>query len=138
MAKKSRTRKRLSRSQLHDLDIEIGFLEGVVCRDPGFVDALQLLSDDYILRGHFELGVNIDERLALLMPEDPQVHFNLACSYSLTGQARAAADALSAAIDHGYNDWKWIAREASLEHLRQAPAYQTLLAKIQAIMTPSY
>lgn len=138
MAKKSRTRKRLSRQQIRDLDIEINFLEGVVCRDSDYIDALRLLSEDYVLRGQFDLALNIDERLAQLEPEDPEAYFNLACSYSLTGQIKASLDALSQAIDHGYQDWKWIARESSLENLRQAPSYQQLLAKIQAILTPSF
>ncbi|HAM70563.1 MAG TPA: hypothetical protein DCM86_02855 [Verrucomicrobiales bacterium] len=138
MAKKSRTRKRLSRQQVRDLEIEIGFLEGVIARDPSYVDALKLLSDDYLLQGSFELGLGIDERLVQLLADDPEAYFNLACSYSLTGQTRAALDALSLAIDYGYTDWKWIARETSLENLRQAPCYQQLLAKIQAILTPSY
>ncbi len=138
MAKKSRTRKRLTRQQARDLDIEIHFLEGVVRRDPKYLEALRLLGDDYILRGHYDLGLQIDEQVTQLIPQDPQSYFNLACSYSLTGQTQAAADALSLAIDYGYNDWKWIARETSLEHLRQAPCYQDLLQKIQAIMTPTY
>lgn len=138
MAKKSRTRKRLTRQQIRDVDIEINFLEGVVCRDPNYLDALRLLSDDYVLRGHFDLALNIDERLAQIAPEDPEAFFNLACTYSLTGQTKASLDALSQAIDAGYQDWKWIARETSLENLRQAPCYQQVLAKIQAILTPSF
>ena len=38
--------KKLSRQQARDLDIEIGFLEGVVQRDRNYVEALQLLGDD--------------------------------------------------------------------------------------------
>ena len=136
MAKRSRTRKKLSRQQMREMDIEIGFLEGVVRRDPQYIEALRLLSDDCLLRGLYERGLEIDEQLTQLQPQDPQVYFNLACSYSVTGQPRAAADALSLAIDYGYQDWKWIAREASLENLRQHACYQDLLTKIQAIMTP--
>ena len=47
MPKKVASRKSLTRQEKRDLDIEIGFLEGVVDRDPSFVDALQLLGDDY-------------------------------------------------------------------------------------------
>ncbi len=136
MAKKSRTRKRLSRQQMRELDIEIGFLEGVIRRDPSYIEALRLLSDDYLMRGSYAQGLQIDELLMHLQPHNPQTFFNLACSYSVNGQIRAAADALAMAIDHGYNDWKWIAREGSLENLRQDACYQELLAKIQAILTP--
>lgn len=136
MAKKSRTRKKLTRQQIRDLDIQIGFLEGVVRRDPRYVEALQFLSDCYLLRGSYQLGLQVDEVLIHLQPQDPQQFFNLACSYSMTGQMKAAVDALSLAIDYGYNDWKWIARESSLEGFRQSPFYAEVLAKIQAILTP--
>ena len=39
-------KKKLSRQQQQDLDIEIGFLEGIVRRDPQYTDALKLLGDD--------------------------------------------------------------------------------------------
>ncbi|MBI1841519.1 MAG: hypothetical protein HYR88_11800 [Verrucomicrobia bacterium] len=136
MAKRSRTRKRLTRQQTQDLDIEIYFLEGVVQRDPYYVEAMKILSDDYLQRGHFDLGLDLDEKLIELEPGCPQAFFNLACSYSLNGQMEAAADALSLAIDYGYKDWKWIAREQSLEKLREAACYQPILGKIQAILTP--
>ena len=74
--------------------------------------------------------------VAELEPQHPQTYFNLSCSYAASGQIQAAADALTLAIDYGYDDWKWIARELSLEALRQAPVYQEILAKIQGIMTP--
>ena len=43
MPKKVASRKHLTRQEKRDLDIEIGFLEGIVQRDPTYVDALQLL-----------------------------------------------------------------------------------------------
>lgn len=135
MPKRSRTRKRLTRQQTRDLDIEIHFLEGVVQRDPSYMEALKLLSDDYLQRGHFDLGLNLDEKLTELEPGNPDAFFNLACSYSLNGDIAAAADALSLAIDYGYTDWKWIAREQSLEKLREASCYQPILEKIQSILT---
>lgn len=137
MAKRSRTRKKLTRQQMRDLDIEIAFLEGLVQKAPTYLEALKLLSDDYLQRGLFDLGLLTDEQIAELEPGDPQAYFNLACSYSLNGQQDAAADALSLAIDYGYCDWKWITREQSLEPLRLSPEYNSVLSKIQSILTPS-
>ena len=137
MAKRSRTRKKLTRQQIRDLDIEISFLEGLVNRAPSYLEALKLLSDDYLQRGLFDLGLQTDERIAELEPGDPQAFFNLSCSYSLNGQLAEAADVLSLAIDYGYVDWKWITREQSLEPLRLSLNYELVLAKIQSILTPS-
>src|SRR5881227_1986579 len=104
----SKSRKKLSREQERSLDIEIGFLEGVVRRDPGYVDALQILGDDYTRRGRFEEGLRVDEKLSRLKPDDSLIHYNLACSYSLTNQCDLAAEALELALNFGYRDFKWM------------------------------
>src|SRR5436190_22782305 len=98
-----KTRKKLSPAQQRDLDIEIGFIEGVVQRDPQYVEALQILGDDYTRRGKFANGLRVDERLAQLRLDDPTVLYNLACSYALTDQLAEAFSALRRAIDQGYN-----------------------------------
>ena len=64
--KKTDNPKKLSRQEQRDLDIEIHFLEGVVKRDRRYVEALQLLGDDYTRRGRFEEGLKVDCRLARL------------------------------------------------------------------------
>ncbi|SVC52913.1 uncharacterized protein METZ01_LOCUS305767, partial [marine metagenome] len=66
------------------MDVEISFLEGLAKRDPQYVEALQLLGDDYTKRGRFPEGLAIDEHLSRLLPEDSMVFYNLACSFSLT------------------------------------------------------
>src|SRR6187455_3713047 len=78
MPKEAPVRKKLNRLEKRELDIEIGFLEGLIRRDPGYIDALQILGDDYTKRGKFTLGLKIDQRLAVLKPTDALVHYNLA------------------------------------------------------------
>ncbi|MGH7784542.1 MAG: TPR end-of-group domain-containing protein [Candidatus Binatia bacterium] len=131
MAPKSR--KKLSRDQERDLDIEIGFLEGVVRRDPGYVDALQILGDNYTRRGRVEEGLKVDERLSRLRPADALVHYNLACSYSLIGQFESATEALNRALDLGYRDFKWLAKDPDLARLRKHPLYKKIRARIKAM-----
>src|SRR6185436_13562419 len=97
MPKKVASRKHLTRQEKRDLDIEIGFLEGIVHRDPGYVDALQLLGDDYTKRGKYLSGLNIDQKLSGLRPRDPLVFYNLACSLCLTRNYQEAANALETA-----------------------------------------
>ena len=81
MAELNSADNKLSSREQRDLDIEIQFLEGVVRRDRRYVEALQLLGDDYTRRGRFKDGLQVDRRLARLCPEDPLVHYNLACSF---------------------------------------------------------
>ena len=125
--------KKLTREQERDLDIEIGFIEGVVRRAPGFIEALQILGDDYTRRGRFADGLKLDEELARLRPGDALVHYNLACSYSLTKQFAAAAAALNRALDLGYRDFKWLAKDPDLATFRKHPVYKKIRARIKAM-----
>jgi len=133
MPVKSSARKKLSRAGQRDLDVKIGFLEGLVRRDPAYVDALQLLGDHYTHRGRYLDGLKVDERLARLEPRNALVFYNLACSYSLTNQFDLAAAALENAINLGYRDFNWLAKDPDLRKLRQQPVYRDIQAKIRRI-----
>lgn len=132
MAKKSRLRKKLTRRQQRDLDIEIGFLERIVERDPKYAEALQILGDDYTQRGKFDSGLTIDRRLARLRPKDPCVLYNLACSYALTRSVDQALRALQRAIEMGYCDFRWLARDPDLASVRKHPSYRKIQSKIRS------
>jgi tetratricopeptide (TPR) repeat protein len=116
-------RKKLSRAEEREADIEIKFLEGLVRRDPGYVDALQVLGDHYTRRGRLAEGLEVDLRLAQLEPRNPHVLYNLACSYSLTDQLDRAATALKQALHCGYRDFNWLKRDPDLRKLRTHPLY---------------
>ena len=128
---KSSARKKLSRASQRDLDAKIEFMEGLVRRDPDYVDALQLLGDHYTQRGRYADGLKVDERLAQLEPRSSLVFYNLACSYSLTEQFDRAAGALEKALQLGYRDFRWLARDPDLRQLRQHPIYRDIEAKIR-------
>lgn len=130
MPKKPRSK--LTRKEQRDLDIEIGFLEGVVDRDPKYVEALQVLGDNYTRRGKFDEGMQIDETLSKLLPGDPTVLYNLACSYALTRRLDQAASALLRAIERGYNDYKWLIKDPDLQNLREHDLFKTIRARIRS------
>jgi len=130
MAELNSANNKLSSREQRDLDIEIQFLEGVVRRDRQYVEALQLLGDDYTRRGRFEDGLQVDRRLARLCPEDPLVHYNLACSFSLTEEFRKAAHALRKALQSGYRDFEHLRRDSDLEPLRQTDLYSAIEQEI--------
>jgi tetratricopeptide (TPR) repeat protein len=130
MQAKNGVRKKVRANQ-RELDVKIGFMEGIVRRDPHYVDALQLLGDHYTQRGRFVEGLDVDERLARLEPENPVVFYNLACSYSLTDQFDRAAQALEKAIELGYQDFAWLAKDPDLKKFRQQPAFGEIQKKIR-------
>ena|SRR6185436_1231100 len=134
MAEESSSKSRkLTRKELKDLDVRISFLEGLLRRDPGYIEALQLLGDHYTQRGEFNLSLRVDERLSQLEPRNPLVFYNLACSYSLNGDLDQAGLALEQAISLGYNDFKWLSRDPDLRQLRKHPVYRNIKDKIRKL-----
>src|SRR5215831_12644617 len=131
MPQNSSTRKKMTRRETRELDVKIEFVEGVVRRDPDYVEALQLLGDHYTQRGRFEQGLKVDERLSRLEPANPLVFYNLACSYSLTGNVDRAADALEKALQFGYRDFKWLAKDPDQRTLRKHPLFRSIEDKIR-------
>src|SRR6201991_4201046 len=131
MPEKSSARKKMKRRESKDLDVKIQFMEGIVRRDPEYIEALQLLGDHYTQRGKYEEGLKVDERLSRLEPANPLVFYNLACSYSLIGQVDLAATALEKALGLGYRDFKWLAKDPDLKTLRKHPLFRSIEAKIR-------
>lgn len=113
--------------RFRDLDIEIGFFEGILEMDPNYLDALELIAQAYTERGLYEKGLQVDIRLTALKHQDPLAHYNLGCSYSLTGQEEKAADSLEIAILLGYKEFDYLAQDPDLSNLRSHPAYQKIL-----------
>jgi tetratricopeptide (TPR) repeat protein len=137
MPAKNTAKKKLNRTEQRDLDTKIGFIEGLVRRDPDYVDALQILGDHYTQRGRITEGLKVDERLARLEPQNPLVFYNLACSYSLAEAFDRAAAALENALQLGYRDFNWLAKDPDLKKLRAQPAFDELKAKIRALKSKS-
>lgn len=131
MPPKSSPKKKLTSAEQHELDTKIAFMEGLVRRDSNYVEALQLLGDHYTQRGRFSEGLHVDERLARLEPQNPLVFYNLACSYSLTDQFDRAVFALDRAIELGYRDFKWLAKDPDLKKLRAQPAFGEIKEKVR-------
>ena len=133
MPAKKNPKTKLTHTQQRDLDTKIQFIEGLVRRDPDYVDALQLLGDHYTQRGLFTEGLHVDERLARLEPANPLVFYNLACSYSLTEEFDHAIQSLNQAIELGYRDFKWLAKDPDLKKLRAHPSFLELKEKIRQL-----
>ena len=119
------------RKQARELDIQISFLEGLIRREPDYVEALRILGDYYTQRGRYEHGLRVDQQLSRLQPADPLVFYNLACSFSLTGELDQAAAALEQALALGYRDFRWLAKDPDLEELRQHPLYRKIQSQIR-------
>jgi len=133
MSRNEVNRKKLSPRKRRDLDVQIGFLEGVTRRDPRFTEALQLLGDSYSERGRHADSLQVDRRLIRREPRNANAYYNLACSHSMNGRADRAAIALERAISLGYRDFKWLIRDPDLSALRKHTRFRRILQQIRAI-----
>lgn len=133
MLNKSTTKRKLTRKEQRDLDLEIAFMEGVLQRDKHHLEALKVLAEDYSRRSRFQDGLQADEKLAQFHPENPDVLYNLACSYSLTKNVERAVETLTRAIGKGFNDFKWMLRDPDLVHLRRDPIFKKIWVAISAL-----
>jgi tetratricopeptide (TPR) repeat protein len=119
--------KSASRRSSSQRDFEIEFFERVLRRDPSYVDVLRILGQELTERGLHLRGLQIDQRLVRLRPNDPVARYNLACSYALLHQNGLAVEALRKAIELGYEDRDHLESDSDLDNLRNDPEYQRLL-----------
>ncbi len=118
----------LSPAERARFDFEIGFFEGILEGYPDYLEVLELLADSYTQVGNYQKGLAADLKLAKVKPNDPTVLYNLACSYSLVGDIDQALWTLSGAIQAGYRDFNYLARDPDLINARRDPRFQQFLA----------
>jgi tetratricopeptide (TPR) repeat protein len=113
-------------AEIEDLEFEIRFFEGIARRDANYIEALQILGDAYTKTGQWRKGLQVDERLARLCPDNPLVFYNLACSYALQNRLDEAFGALDKSIKLGYNDEQWLDKDPDLENLRRDRRFERI------------
>ena len=109
--------------------VELGFLESVRKRLPAHQRTLEALGHLYTRTGRYADGLQVDEALIRLRPDDPVAWYNLACSQALTGQPEQALQALAKAMELGFDDVRAIRADADLASLHADPRFAALLAR---------
>ncbi len=117
----------MKKNNFKDIDIEIAFLEKILAQAPSDIDVLEVLAQDYTDRGYYKKGLQADLLLTKLKPIDPLAHYNLGCSYSLTGQEEKAAESIETAISLGYKEFDYFDKDPDLSNLRAHPAWQKIV-----------
>ncbi len=113
-----------------NLDFEIEFYKSITQEAPDYIDALMLLGEAYTRKGLYSKGLEIDQRLTDLRPDDPIFHYNLACSYSLMHMKKPALHSLKKSISLGYSDLKHLATDSDLFFLHGDKSFQRLLRRL--------
>jgi tetratricopeptide (TPR) repeat protein len=117
--------------QKTDDEFTIWFLEGVLDKYPAYVECLMYLGNAYTATGMYEKGLKVDLKLARLRPEDPLVHYNLACSFSLLRRLNESLGSLEKAIDLGYDDLIHLVNDSDLDSLKDDEVYKVLINKLK-------
>jgi hypothetical protein len=118
---------RCSPSERPGLEFLAEFLETAIRHRSDNVEALAELGHVYTRLGQLERGLEVDRILVRLVPDNPTVHYNLACSLALNGASKEALDALEAAVRLGYSDAAFLVEDGDLTSLRQDPRFEALL-----------
>lgn len=86
---------------------------------------------DALTRRDLKRGEAAFKRCRELFPEQPVVHYNLACTYSLAEKPDQAVECLRLAYEKGFVDLSHMGRDADLDPVRRTPAFRALLADLE-------
>jgi tetratricopeptide (TPR) repeat protein len=112
------------------LEFLADFLGRASARHPDQIETLLELATTLTRLGRLEEGLAADQRLVRLVPEDPTVHYNLACSLALLGRTESALDALERSFALGYRDGAHLSSDPDLGALRDEPRFHALLERL--------
>ena len=118
-------RKVLAR-MFHEFEAEL--YETALRHQPDNLDALYGLGNAYTRIGRVQEGLTIDRKLAAMFPDNPTVHYNLACSFALLSRADDALESLHRALDLGFDDDRLLATDPDLKTLRRDPRFQEIVS----------
>lgn len=121
--------KKNSESNKNTTTFEIEFFEKLIREKPDFVDVLIPLAEAYTKTGDYDRGLIVDKRLSKLRPDDAIVHYNLACSFSLTDKINEAIGTLKKAVNLGYDDFDYMNIDTDLLNVRNNTRYKEIFAK---------
>ncbi len=105
----------------------ISFYEGILKKSPYLTDCLKYLGNAYTAKGMFAKGLEIDKQLSRLEPGNPEVIYNLACSYSLLKETNKAIQTLTSALNLGYNDIEHLEKDRDMNNIRHDKRYLELV-----------
>lgn len=115
---------------LSQRDFDVEFYERVLERQPDNIRTLKLLGELYARQGQYDHALRVDRRLVELVPRDPVVRYNLACSLAMQGMPEESIAELRRAIEMGYHDLGQLEVDPDLESIRNLPQYQALARQL--------
>jgi tetratricopeptide (TPR) repeat protein len=106
---------------------EVGIARALLRLDPKRIDAMMMLGHALTRSGQHKQALAVDQKLAALCPDDPNVHYNLACSLSNLDRVDESLAALEKSLELGYRDFSFMLSDPDLENTRKDPRFKRLL-----------
>ncbi len=113
--------------ELPQEDFDSMFFQQVLSRSCNNVDVLRRQAELLSRSDRYAEAMELDQRLARILPNDQVVHYNLACSLCLNGLVGPSLAALQTAIELGYSDFARIESDPDLDLLRDEPEFVALI-----------
>jgi Flp pilus assembly protein TadD len=113
------------------VDFELEFFGAVLERSPCYVDVLRVHGNNLTLKGRHPEGLGVDKKLVQLRPNDPNAHYNLACSFAVLKQPEQALKTLRRAVELGYRDFRYMREDRDLAAIRHDPRFKQLLREYE-------
>lgn len=117
-----------------DPDFQIQFFESVLQKVPDYIEVIEILGCLYTEIGQIDNGLRMDMMAVKLTPNNPNSHYNLACSHALKGQSIKAIESLKKSIDLGYDDLEWMLHDDDLLSLHGNPKFEQLISKLESLL----
>jgi len=133
MNKKILIKNNKSQKTVKRKSFEIKFYEDLLKQHPDFINVLISLGDVYTRKGFYEEGLAVDKKLIQLLPNDPIMHYNLACSLSLTSHSDEALAKLKKAVLFGYDEFSFMSKDPDLENVRKLSEYKIFFSKLKRL-----
>ncbi len=94
---------------------------------PEDVRARILLSSNLAASGEIEEGIRHLQTAVALRPNDGNTLYNAACTYGVLGRKVEALETLKKALNAGYGNLNWAARDSDFECLHDNPEFRKLV-----------
>ena len=109
----------------------VAFYTAATRRHPENLEALSELGHALTRLGRIAEGLEADERLVQLAPQNATVHYNHACSLALLERVDEAFAALRRAVALGYDDLQHLLGDEDLAGLRNDERFEALVARLR-------
>lgn len=117
--------------ELSQTDFELDLFGRILERHPLYFEALRCHASNLAAKKRYQDSLQVERRILQLRPKDSLAHYNVACSYALLRQYDLALSALRKALEHGYDDFRYILQDRDLDSLRKDPRFKKLLREFE-------